>query len=241
MTHSTRRMALALALGITVGGAGGFEAGRRFARSNSRPRKAPPKPAYVALAPHNLRRGATPAKVTVVAFTDFQCPFCGRAKGTIEALLAAYPEDVAVVVKHRPLSFHAHAELAAVAVQAAHRQGQGWAMHDVLFENPKALGRSELVRYAAKIGIDVARFEAQLEDQAVLAEVQADVAVADAVGATGTPAFYVNGRPLRGALPLAEFRRLVDAELEEANALLASGVELAAIYERRGKALAAGN
>ena len=237
-TLGRRRLLLGLGVGLAVGGAAGFGSGRRYARSISRAERPAPKPAYVELAAHNLRRGADAAKVVVVAFTDFECPFCGRAKATLDALFAANPNDLALVLKHRPLAMHKHAELAAVAVQAAARAGQGWAMHDLLFENRKALGRAELAGYAARLGLDAATFEAALDEPALLEQVRADVALADALGATGTPAFYINGHPLRGAQPLAEFQKLVDAELLEANKLLEAGTPLGEIYARRSQAVA---
>lgn len=236
-----RRLLLGLGVGLALGGGAGFESGRRYAqRGTARAERPPAKPAYVELAAHNLRRGPDAAKVTVVAFTDFECPFCARAKVTLDALFAAYPNDLAIVLKHRPLAMHKNAELAAVAVQAAARAGQGWAMHDLLFENRKTLGRADLAGFAARLGLDATTFEASLSDKALLEEVRADVAVADAIGATGTPSFYVNGHPLRGAQPLGEFRKLVDAELVEANKLVAAGVPLAEIYARRSRAVALG-
>jgi protein-disulfide isomerase len=130
---------------------------------------------------------------------------------------------------------HQHAMGAALAMQAAQRQGKAWAMHDKMFENNKQLAREDLERYAGEIGLDVAKFKADMDDPKVKQEVLADQSVANSVGAGGTPTLFINGRKLIGAKPFEEFKAVIDAELKAADALIAAGTPLSAVYEKRSK------
>jgi len=143
---------------------------------------------------------------------------------------------VALVLEHHPLPMHPHARLAALAVQAARRQGKAWPLHDALFAHRRALGRDDILRYASEIGLDAGRFTADLDDQQVAAEVDADTKLAMSVGARGTPASFVNGRPVVGAKPYSEFASVVEDELAKANALLQAGTPLAEVYLARCRA-----
>jgi predicted DsbA family dithiol-disulfide isomerase len=137
---------------------------------------------------------------------------------------------------HRPLEMHKLARTAAIAAQAAQRQGKGWEMHDKMFENRKELERDALITYAGAIGLDVARFTADLDNPEVQKEVDSDNAIAESVGATGTPTFFINGRGLRGARPYEAFEEIVKAELGEVNKLIEAGTPLAEIYDKRCQA-----
>ncbi|MFN0062254.1 MAG: DsbA family protein [Myxococcaceae bacterium] len=174
--------------------------------------------------------GPKSAKVTIVEWSDFQCPFCKRGGDTVKDLAQRYPNDVKVVFRHLPLSMHKDAQLAAEATMAAHEQGKFWQMHDKLFANQSALGRADLERYASELGLDMARFRASLDNGRHRARVAQDASAASAAGVTGTPTFFINGRKIVGALPADQFN--VPEEVEKANKLLASGVKMDRLYER---------
>jgi len=142
---------------------------------------------------------------------------------------------VAVVFKNLPLPMHANAMGAALAMQAANRQGKAWQMHDKMFENREALTRPDLERYAAGVGLDVEKFKADIDDPSVKQEVEADMKAATDAGVRGTPAFFVNGTQMRGLKPPDEFGELLDQELAKADELMKQGVALADVYEKRSK------
>ena len=131
----------------------------------------PPPPegrVAVELRPDDAMKGATDdALVTLVLFSDFECPFCSRANQPIEAVLGKYPRDVRVVFKHLPLSFHPRAEPAAIAAECARRQGKFWAFHDTLFDHQKDLDDGDLEGYAKKVGLDMAAYESCIADSGV--------------------------------------------------------------------------
>jgi protein-disulfide isomerase len=194
---------------------------------------APPRPVVVQkvdIPADSPFTGPRNAKVTVVEWSDFQCPYCGRALNTVKDLEQRYPNDVKIVFRHLPLPMHSNAQLAAEASMAAHEQGKFWAMHDKLFQNQQALDRASLERYAQEIGLNMGRFREALDSGKFRARVQQDASAASAVGVTGTPTFFVNGRQVVGAQPVDAFN--VPAELARANRLLASGVRPEALYER---------
>jgi predicted DsbA family dithiol-disulfide isomerase len=138
---------------------------------------------------------------------------------------------VQVVMRHQPLGFHARAKPAAIAMQAAHRQGKAWPMSALLFENRRKLLDEDFSGYAAKLGLDVARFEKDYADPEVAREVNADKKLAVQLGVTGTPACFINGTHLRGAKPYAVFKAHVVAEIKVADKLLASGTPYDALYK----------
>jgi len=177
-------------------------------------------------------KGEKDAQVTVIEFSEFQCPFCSRVNPTIKQLLDTYPGKVKVVFKHNPLPFHADAPLASQAALAAGAQGKFWEMHDKLFENQKALKRENLDTYAQDIGLDVARFKADLDAGKFKAAVDADLAVGAQFGVQGTPNFFINGRKLVGAQPFESFKKLVDEELTKTDALLKAGTAKADLYAK---------
>ena len=159
-------------------------------------------------------KGPADARITIVEFSDFQCPYCQRAMGTIQQVLEKYPADVRLVYRHLPLeSIHPHARAAAEASFCADAQGKFWAYHDKLFENNRALEPADLARYAAELGLDPKAFEACLADAKTREKVDADLAAARTAGITGTPAFVVNGRLLSGAQPAQNFFEVIDEEL----------------------------
>jgi protein-disulfide isomerase len=176
--------------------------------------------------------GPATAKVTIVEWSDFECPFCSRAVPTLTQIKKDYPKDVRVVFRHQPLSFHANAKAAAEASEAAREQGRFWEYHDKLFANQKALDRASLEKYAQELGLNVAKFKAALDSGKFKAKVEADSAAGSAVGANGTPTFFVNGRELVGAQPFDAFKRLIDEEIAKADKLLASGTKPEELYAK---------
>lgn len=176
-------------------------------------------------------KGLADAKVTLVMVTDFQCPFCKRVQATIQVLERRYGSDLRIVVKHNPLAFHNRARPAALAAEAAHEQGKFWELHDLLYENNRALSDDDLLRWAKKAGCNMSRFRADKAKAELGRRIDEDVALANKVGARGTPAFFINGRFLSGAQPEAAFAKVIDEELEEANRRIAAGTPQDFLYE----------
>jgi len=159
--------------------------------------------------------GPADALVTIVTFSDFQCPFCKRVTPTIEQLRKDYGADLRYVFKHNPLAFHKEARVAAIAAEAAGEQEKFWEMHDLLFENPRALTRENFKKWAGQIKLDVKRFERDLDSAAIAKRVDAQQQQGVSLGARGTPSFFVNGRFLSGAQPAASFKTLIDEEMKK--------------------------
>lgn len=151
--------------------------------------------------------------VDILEFSDFQCPFCGRVNPTLKKIKETYGDKVRVVFMHQPLGFHQHARPAAIASEAARRQGRFQEMHDELFANQQSLTPADFERHAIKIGLDMERFKKDVADPAVAAIVDQHQAIATAAGVAGTPTFFVNGKILRGAQEFPEFKKLIDEEL----------------------------
>jgi protein-disulfide isomerase len=175
-------------------------------------------------------KGPANAKVNIVEFSDFQCPFCSRVVPTVEQILKQYPNDVRVFFRHNPLPFHPNAPLAAEAGVAAAEQGKFWEMHDKMFANQQNIGRADLDKYAAEIGLDTAKFKQALDSGAGKAKVQEDLKAAQQIGVQGTPNFYINGRNVQGAQPFEEFKKVIDDEIQRANKILAKGTPQGQLY-----------
>ena len=149
---------------------------------------------------HDHIRGPADAKVTLVEYGDFECPYCGQAEPVVRALLANFGDDLRYVWRHLPLTdVHPNATLSAEAAEAADRQGAFWPMHDLLLQHQRELRPVHLVRYAADLGLDVDRFREDLRRHVGAARVADDVDSAGSSGVTGTPTFFVNGRRQYGA------------------------------------------
>jgi len=175
-------------------------------------------------------KGPATAKVNIVEFSDFQCPFCGRVVPTLEQIEKAYPNDVRVFFRHNPLPFHPNAPLAAEAAVAAQAQGKFWEMHDKMFANQQNILRPDLEKYAADIGLDVGKFKEALDKGTGKATIQADLALGQKIGVQGTPNFYIDGINLAGAQPFDEFKKVIDKEIDRANKILASGTPIDKLY-----------
>jgi protein-disulfide isomerase len=197
------------------------------------PRPGTPDPAarYKVKADDAFARGTTDAKVTLVIFSDFQCPFCARVQATIKEVEKHYGVDVRFVAKHNPLAFHTNAELAARAAEAAGKQDKFFEMHDRLYENPKEITEANLEKWAKELKLDVSRFRRDLDSRDVQDRIDAHKAQAATLGARGTPAFFVNGRYLSGAQPFDKFKALIDEEIAEADRRLATGTSKSGLYD----------
>ena len=157
--------------------------------------------------------GPADAKVTIVQFAEYQCPYCGKAGESVDKVMEVYGDDVRMVFRDFPLSFHPRAVPAAVAANCAGEQGKYWEMHNRLMSNQRALEDADLTAHAEALQLDLSKWNTCREDPAQAAEVMKDFEDGSAVGVTGTPAFFINGIMISGAQPFEEFKRIIDAEL----------------------------
>ncbi len=161
-------------------------------------------------------KGAKDGMITIIEFSDYQCPFCARAEPIIAEALDAYPTQARFVYKHFPLeSIHPHARGASEAAVAAQKQGKFWEMHELLFENQRALQPEKLAEYAAKLGLDVDQFKADMSSEEVKKAVRDDMQLASTVGVRGTPTIFVNGKLLRNR-SIEGFKEMIDPILAAA-------------------------
>ncbi|HEY4179334.1 MAG TPA: thioredoxin domain-containing protein [Kofleriaceae bacterium] len=174
--------------------------------------------------------GPDNAPVTIVEWSDFQCPFCQRNAPVLAAIHEKYGDDVRIVFRYLPMSFHRHASLAAEAAIAASVQGKFWPYHDQLFAQFPAIQRADLEAAAEKVGLDMKKFKAALDDRRYRALVVAESASGLALGVDGTPTMFVNGQAIVGARELSELDTIVTAHLERARAAIKAGVPATDIY-----------
>ncbi|MCC6904344.1 MAG: DsbA family protein [Anaerolineae bacterium] len=161
--------------------------------------------------------GPEDAPVTIVEFSDYQCPYCKRYKDqTYAALREQYGDNIRYVFRDFPLtSIHPDAFLAAEAATCAGDQGKYWEMHDTIFANQiVGIGKDALIGFAGDLDLDVDAFTECIESGKYTEEVQKDMTEAQSYGVTGTPSFFINGVRLVGAQPLETFQAVIDAELE---------------------------
>tara|TARA_Y100000310_G_scaffold344455_1_gene457302 strand:- start:1813 stop:2490 length:678 start_codon:yes stop_codon:yes gene_type:complete len=159
-------------------------------------------------------RGNVDASVTLIEYSDFQCPFCQRHIPTLEQVLEQYEGDVRLVYRHFPLnSIHPQAQKAAEASECAGEQGQFWEYHDTLFENQTALQITNLKSYAGNLGLNQSQFDSCLDSDKYASKVNGQAAEAQAAGITGTPGTFVNSELVKGAYPLATFTTIIDGLL----------------------------
>jgi protein-disulfide isomerase len=180
--------------------------------------------------------GSATAPITIIEFSDFQCPFCSRGGDTAKQLVEKYPNDVRVVFKHNPLPFHAQAPDASKAAMAAGEQGKFWEMHDILFKNQKEMKDANMKEmtsgFAKQIGIDVAKFQKDFADPKFDQVIKDDMALGSKLGVRGTPHFFINGERLSGAQPIDKFEAIIKAQLEEAKKMIGSGTAKDQIYAK---------
>jgi protein-disulfide isomerase len=159
-------------------------------------------------------RGPKDAPITIVEFSDYQCPYCARGEESITQVLQKYGDKVRVVYRDYPLSFHQNAEIAAIGAECAEEQGKFWEMHGAMFANQQKLAAADLVETAAGIGLNKDEFKACLDSGKYREEVQKDFKEGASYGVTGTPAFFINGVMVTGAQPPEAFYKIIDRELD---------------------------
>ena len=160
-------------------------------------------------------RGGEKAVVTIVEWSDFQCPFCTRVAPTLAKIEEEYGDRVRLAFKHMPLSIHPQAAAAHAAAEAAHRQGKFWEMHDRIFANQRDLSVPTLEGYAKALDLDMDQFRSDMGAEEVAKRINSDLQQAGSLGVTGTPSFFINGKFLSGAQPFANFKRVIDDALEK--------------------------
>jgi protein-disulfide isomerase len=160
-------------------------------------------------------RGPADAPMTLVEFSDFQCPYCSLAVAKLDAVLNAYPGKVRLIFKQFPLDTHPQASLAAAAAIAAHHQGKFWPMHDALFAHRSELSRPNILALARSAGLDMKRFESDLDSAETKKTLTRDVEDGERAGVEGTPSVYINGRKYNGSLELPAIRTVIDGELKK--------------------------
>lgn len=172
--------------------------------------------------------GPADALVTIVEFSDFQCPFCAREAPILVHARQKYGDAVRIVYRHMPV--HRDAMLAAEAGVAAADQGKFWAFHDQVFSHFGHLTRADLDAFAKAAGCDLARFDAALDTRRFHDAVVAEYAAAEALGVDGTPTLFINGQPIVGASEEAVFDRVMDAHIAMAKDAIAHGVPRGDLY-----------
>jgi protein-disulfide isomerase len=160
-------------------------------------------------------KGPAKAPVTIVEFSDYQCPFCSRAESTVADVLKKYGDKIRLIYRDYPLSMHPNAQVAAEASECAKDQGKFWEMHNAMFANQQKLASADLVETAGTLGLDKDKFKACLDSGKKRDEVQKDFADGMKVGVTGTPTFFINGLRLVGARDVNSFAEIIDQELQE--------------------------
>ena len=161
-------------------------------------------------------RGDVSAPITLVEFSDFECPFCEKHVPTLERILLEYKDQVRLVYKHFPLTnIHPNAQKAAEASECAPEQGKFWEYHDLLFKNQKGgLSLEEFKNWAVQLGLNASQFNNCLDSSKYKSKVDADAAEGSSKGVTGTPATFVNGELIEGAVPYEQFKQKIDSLLQ---------------------------
>jgi protein-disulfide isomerase len=176
-------------------------------------------------------RGPADAPITIVAFSDFQCPYCARGHETMEELRSLYGDRIRFVFKHFPLPGHPAGALASRATFAAADAGKFWEFHDAVFAFGSRYDGRDLLAIGSRLGISQVALEEAMTGEQHDAIIEADLELGMRLGITGTPAYFVNGRPIVGALPLLDFRMLIAEELDRVAAARADGVAPEQIYQ----------
>jgi len=154
------------------------------------------------------------ASITLVEFSDFECPFCERQYQTLQQLLKEYPQEIRLVYKHFPLGFHQYAQKAAEASECASEQDSFWEYHGKLFENQSSYSVDNFKKWASDLGLNSSQFNNCLDSGKYAQKVQADAKEGQQAGVNGTPATFINGQLISGALPYATFKEAIDSLLK---------------------------
>ncbi|MBF0270855.1 MAG: DsbA family protein [Magnetococcales bacterium] len=172
-------------------------------------------PRFTVTGPEDLSKGDVKAPITIIEFSDFECPYCRRAQATLKKVQEAYGDKIRMVFRHYPLPFHTKAPKASEAAQCAADQGKFWPMHDLLFEDKTNLDVPDLKKAAKSVGLDQAAFDKCLESGKHNARITTDLTEGKKLGVTGTPTFFINGVRVVGAQPFDKFKSVIDEELKE--------------------------
>jgi protein-disulfide isomerase len=188
---------------------------------------------YKATLAHAPVRGPADARITIVVFADYQCPFCEAVLPVLSKVMAEHPKDIRLAWRQRPLTvMHSAAELASEAALAARDQNKFWEMNALLYAHPNALALADLEGYAEKLGLDRAKFHAALTSHKYAREVEDDSAAGLKLGAVGTPTLFINGRSVNGYVSYEELTRILTEELAYADGLIAQGTPRGKLYDR---------
>lgn len=168
--------------------------------------------------PDSHKKGSDTAPVELVEFSDFQCPACGATEPLVEQMLAQYPDQVRLVYRNYPLSYHQHAMLAAQAAEAAGKQGKYWEMHDLLFARQKDWeenndNQETFTAYATELGLDIEQFTTDMGSDDVKTKIAKDIADGNLINITGTPSFFINGKRTDG-FATTGFNKLLEEALQ---------------------------
>jgi protein-disulfide isomerase len=159
-------------------------------------------------------KGPADAKVTIVEFSDFQCPYCAKAALQAEQVVQKFPKDVKLVFKQFPLDDHSQAALAAEASLAAQAQGKFWPLHDKMYANFRQINRARILVWATESGLDLNKFRADLDSHKFAARVKAEEQEGEVAGVEGTPTFFINGKKFNGVFELSAIAPIVADELK---------------------------
>jgi protein-disulfide isomerase len=159
-------------------------------------------------------RGPANAKVTLIEFSDFECPYCTAAVKAIDELLKQYPTQVKLIYKEFPLEMHPHARLAAEAALAAQEQGKFWEMHDKLFANSRQLSRDKIFALAKETGLDMKKFQNEVDSGKFDKRIDSDIKDGVEAGVEGTPSLFLDGKPFHGPVTVDVLKPLIAEELK---------------------------
>jgi protein-disulfide isomerase len=172
------------------------------------------EPARVAVEAIGPSKGPDDAIVTLIEFSDFQCPYCKRVVPTIEQIVAKYPTQVRFVFRNLPLNrLHPRAQFLAEAAACADKQGNFWGYHDLIFENTQAASDEDLEGHASTLGLDMQAFRQCVQNREAQQIIDADLAAAEDLQISGTPSFLINGIPMHGAVSVEKLSEAIDAEI----------------------------
>jgi predicted DsbA family dithiol-disulfide isomerase len=172
------------------------------------------EPPRTEVAAEGPSKGPDNAPVTIVEFSDFECPFCSRINPTLDQVRANYGDKVRIVFRQFPLNIHPNAQKAGEASLCAHDQGKFWEMHDLMFAEQRQLAPENLKEKATRLELDAEAFNQCLDSGKYAARVQADLQAGVEAGVSGTPAMFINGIPVSGAVPYEQLSQVIDAELD---------------------------
>ncbi len=174
-----------------------------------------PEKVYTVSIENAPAKGPANAAVTIIEFSDFECPFCRRVTPTLNELMEKFPSQVRLVWKHFPLAFHRNALPAHKATVAAGKQGKFWEMHDLVFSLEDGPNEEAVKGFVEKLGLDKAQFEKDMNSPEVAKQVADDQEEGRRLGVSGTPSFFINGRYISGAQPYEVFEQRVKEELQK--------------------------